>query len=63
MTAPADPAYVDWLAKARRLVPIVEAHWQEGEQECRLPKPIFDAIHAAGFFSMWVPKTLGGAEV
>jgi alkylation response protein AidB-like acyl-CoA dehydrogenase len=53
----------DWLARARSLAPLVASYRDQGERDRHLPRPLFDAIRDAGFFSMWVPRSLGGSEV
>jgi alkylation response protein AidB-like acyl-CoA dehydrogenase len=53
----------DWVGRARALAPTVEQFRDEGEQRRRLPRPVFDALREAGFFRLWVPHALGGAEV
>jgi alkylation response protein AidB-like acyl-CoA dehydrogenase len=52
-----------WLARVRDLAPLVEQYRDESERERRLPQPLFRALRDAGFFGLWVPRNLGGAEV
>ncbi|MBV8715960.1 MAG: acyl-CoA dehydrogenase family protein [Chloroflexi bacterium] len=60
----ATPSSVDeWLDRLRNLAPLVEQYRDEGERERRLPQALFQALRDAGFFSLWVPRNLGGAEV
>jgi alkylation response protein AidB-like acyl-CoA dehydrogenase len=54
---------VDWLQRIQALAPLVEEYRDEGEQQRRLPQPLFQAMREAGLFSLWVPRSLGGAEV
>lgn len=51
-----------WLERARGLAPIVKELRDQGEQQRRLPQPVFQAMRDAGLFSIWVPRALGGAE-
>lgn len=52
----------EWVARARALAPIV-AKWRgAGEQERRMPRPVFEAIRDAGLYTLAVPRALGGAE-
>src|SRR5438874_11407869 len=53
----------DWLERARGLAPVIEKWRDQGEQERRLPGPIFNAMQEAGLFKMWLPRLYGGAEV
>jgi alkylation response protein AidB-like acyl-CoA dehydrogenase len=53
----------DWVGRARALAALVGQHRDEGESERRLPMAIEAEIRAGGFFSLWVPQALGGAEV
>src|SRR5438874_434165 len=53
----------DWLERARGLAPVIEKWRDQGEQERRLPRPIFEAMQEAGLFKMWLPRLYGGAEV
>src|SRR5262245_22534837 len=51
------------LAGVRGLAPRIAAAADTIEQERRLPRPLVDALVAAGVFRMCIPRGLGGAEV
>jgi alkylation response protein AidB-like acyl-CoA dehydrogenase len=51
------------LEAARALQPIVSGYQDETERERRIPPPLVEQLRAAGFYSMVVPKELGGLEV
>ena len=52
-----------WVERAQELAPTV-AQWRDtGEQERHMPRPLFEALRAAGVFTMSVSKVVGGAEV
>lgn len=51
------------VAAARDLFPVLDACWERGENERRLPSEVVEQMRAAGFFRMLVPRQLGGAEV
>ena len=53
----------EWVARVRELAPLVEQHRDEAERQRRLPPPLFQALRDAGLFGLWVPRSLGGAEV
>ena len=52
-----------WLERARALAPVVEGFRAETERERCLPPALFERLREEGFFSMWVPASLGGHEV
>ena len=52
-----------WVERVRALAPVVEQWRDAGEQERYMPRPLFEALRAAGVFRMSVPKAVGGAEV
>ncbi|HLZ68664.1 MAG TPA: acyl-CoA dehydrogenase family protein [Dehalococcoidia bacterium] len=60
MTATAAP---DLLAAARALAPLIRAHADETERERCLARPVVEALRAAGLYSMYAPRSLGGPEV
>lgn len=52
-----------WLERARSLAPIVEQYRDQAEAERHLPRPLVDAMRERGLFSLWCPRSIGGAEV
>ena len=53
----------DLLAAAAALAPLVAAHREALDEERGTPLPLVEALRAAGFFRLWLPAELGGAEV
>src|SRR6185437_3653017 len=53
----------EWLGRVRQLAPLVEQYRDEGERQRRLPHELFGPMRDAELFSLWVPRSLGGAEV
>jgi alkylation response protein AidB-like acyl-CoA dehydrogenase len=53
----------DVLERARALGPMIATFAAHVEAERRLPVPLADALHEAGFFRMLLPRSLGGAEL
>ena len=51
---------IDWVARARELVPVIEAGADRTERERRIPDDVMAAIDAAGILRMLLPATLGG---
>jgi alkylation response protein AidB-like acyl-CoA dehydrogenase len=52
---------VDWVARARALVPMIEAAGDRIEAERRIVPEVVAALHEAGLFCMLPPVSLGGA--
>src|SRR5262245_57906864 len=48
---------------AAALQPVVRSHHAELEREQRLPKALVEQFHRAGFYSMVIPRALGGLQV
>src|SRR5437667_10841137 len=48
---------------ARALQPIVTGYQDETERERRIPPPLVEQLRNAGFYSMVVPRELGGLEL
>jgi alkylation response protein AidB-like acyl-CoA dehydrogenase len=53
----------EYVARARRLAPQIEARADQIEQERRLSEPVLDALFAAGMFRLLLPRSLDGGEV
>jgi alkylation response protein AidB-like acyl-CoA dehydrogenase len=51
------------LEAARRLGPQIRACADQIEEECQLPRPLFEAMASAGLFTILVPRHLGGGGV
>jgi len=57
------PAGVEYLERARQLLPAIEASANQIEQDRRLPPALVDALVDAGMFRMLLPRSLNGGEV
>ena len=51
------------LERAKSLVPLVDEYAQEADETGKLADAVVDAFQRAGLVGMWVPKSLGGAEL
>ena len=51
------------LDAVRALEPVIRGHADEAELSHRLSPPVVHAMASAGFFRMWLPRSLGGLEV
>ena len=56
-------ADVDWVARARDLVPTIIAAAERTEAERKVPADLMAALHDAQLFRMCLPRTVGGGEV
>lgn len=52
-----------WLEKARSLGPIIAQYRDESEQQRHLASPVYEAMRELGLLKLWMPKSLGGAEM
>jgi alkylation response protein AidB-like acyl-CoA dehydrogenase len=48
---------------AAAMRPVLRDYQQEIEREQRLPRALFEQLHAAGFYRMVIPRALGGLQV
>jgi alkylation response protein AidB-like acyl-CoA dehydrogenase len=51
---------VDWIARAQRLAPMIEAAAERTESERRIPADVLAPMHEARLFHMLLPVSLGG---
>jgi indole-3-acetate monooxygenase len=51
------------IARARALVPLIEAASPQIERARQFPPEVLDALHEAGMFRLLLPRSLGGAEL
>lgn len=51
------------LERARRLAPLLRTHAEENEKAGRLVPAVVQALQEGGFFGIFAPKELGGAEM
>ena len=49
--------------RAKAVGSIASEHADWGDQHGRLAEPVVEALHKEGLFGMWVPRSLGGAEL
>ena len=54
---------VDMVEAARRLVPLIVASRDEGEQIRRVPPRLAEALAEAGLLQMFLPRSMGGPEL
>src|SRR5678815_1642978 len=53
----------DFPERARRVAAIANEHAEAGDKQGFLAEPVVAALHREGLYGMWVPKSLGGAEL
>ncbi|GAB2806724.1 acyl-CoA dehydrogenase family protein [Lentzea nigeriaca] len=51
------------LTRAEQLRPLLREHAGANEESGQLTAPVLAALHEQGFFGMWTPADLGGAEL
>src|SRR6059036_2189931 len=59
---PADIDAQPAVRAAAALRPVIRGHRDEIEREPRLPKALVEQFHAAGFYSLVMPRELGGLQ-
>jgi alkylation response protein AidB-like acyl-CoA dehydrogenase len=60
---PADIDAQPVVKAAAALTPLIRSYHEELEREQRLPKVLVEQFHAAGFYSLVIPRALGGLQV
>jgi alkylation response protein AidB-like acyl-CoA dehydrogenase len=58
-----DVAASDLPARAESLIPLVDEQAQAAEEKGALTDAVVEEFHRTGLISMWVPRSLGGAEL
>ncbi len=53
---------IDWVARAKELAPVIAEAADRIEADRRVPADIMSAMHAAEFFRMCLPRSMGGGE-
>jgi alkylation response protein AidB-like acyl-CoA dehydrogenase len=53
---------IDWIARARKLAPMIEAAADRTEAEGKVPGDVMDAMHDEEMFRMLLPRSMGGGE-
>jgi indole-3-acetate monooxygenase len=51
------------LEAAQEIAPAIRSCADEIEKNRELPRPLFEALAAAGFFQLLIPRSIGGAEI
>jgi alkylation response protein AidB-like acyl-CoA dehydrogenase len=51
------------LDTAQEMAPTIRSCADQIEKDRELPRPLFEALAAGGFFKLLIPRTVGGAEV
>ena len=54
---------VSYLERARALRPRIAAAADQIDRDRRIPEPLLDALHDAGFFRLLLPRTFDGGEL
>jgi alkylation response protein AidB-like acyl-CoA dehydrogenase len=54
---------LDFVERARRVAPLIEAAAERIEAERRIPNDVLSAMHEQELFRMLMPKSVGGAEL
>ena len=53
----------DLPERARSVATTADKHAEEGDRNGQLSRPVVDALHRERLLAMWVPQSLGGAEL
>jgi alkylation response protein AidB-like acyl-CoA dehydrogenase len=54
---------MDFPERAAAVGTLASEHAAHGDERGRLADPVVDALHREGLYGMWVPRSLGGAEL
>ena len=53
----------DFVAAAKGLIALADAHAEAAEERGALTEEVVEALHATGLWAIWVPRSLGGGEL
>src|SRR5688572_5382385 len=54
---------IDLPGRAAAVGTLASEHAAHGDEHGRLADPVVEALHREGLYGMWVPRSLGGAEL
>lgn len=54
---------LDLPERAAQLAKVANEYGEYGDEHGQLAEPVVEGLHEQGLFGMWVPKSLGGAEL
>jgi alkylation response protein AidB-like acyl-CoA dehydrogenase len=52
-----------YFEKITWLAPIIREHADRAEREAQMPREVADALHQAGMFRIFLPRSMGGGEL
>ena len=56
-------ATLDLLLDAvEQIAPVLHEHSARNEEQCKLAKPVVEAMVGRGLYRVWIPKVYGGME-
>ena len=58
-----DRGELDFVALAKGLIPLADAHAEAAEKRGALAEEVVEALHTTGLWAIWVPHSLGGGEL
>ena len=56
-------AHASMPERAKRLARVADEHAEYGDEHGELAAPVVEGLHREGLFGMWVPRSVGGAEL
>src|SRR5712691_601712 len=54
---------MDLVERAKAVAAIADEHAAAGDEAGQLSPAVVEALHREGLYGMWVPRTIGGAEL
>ena len=59
---PLKPRETDWVARARKVAPLIASHADRTEREGKVTQEVMAAMHEAELFRLCLPRSMGGGE-